>query len=65
MTPRLGPRVLERLEQAGFDSAEKMLNAGVEQIVKVICDLDGSPAWRNRRSALAAALRMLDCENLV
>jgi len=63
--PRIGPRVVERLEQAGFDSAAKMMAAGVAQMVAAVCATGGSPAWRNRQSALQAALTSMETDRPV
>ena len=54
--PRIGPKVVERLEAAGFDSLHKINQQGVDAVVRVICDSLGGSAWNNRRLALAAAL---------
>ncbi|MDT7836505.1 hypothetical protein [Aquabacterium sp. OR-4] len=52
----LGPRVLERLEQVGLDSLDKLRAVGAEQAVERICAQQAGTAWRNRRRALAQAL---------
>lgn len=52
----LGPTVLQRLEQVGLDSLDKLRQVGAEQAVERICALQSGTAWRNRRRALARAL---------
>lgn len=55
-TPRIGPLVVTRLEQAGYDSLAAIHQAGPAQVVQVIADLVGSAAWGNRRAAIERAL---------
>lgn len=57
--PRIGPTVVERLEQAGFDSLDRLRAAGADAAVAAVCDRLGSVAWANRRRALQAALSAL------
>jgi len=56
-TPRIGPGVVERLEQAGFGSLEQMRRVGIEAVVARVCASFDMPGWTNRRSALSAALK--------
>lgn len=48
--------MLQRLEQVGLDSLDKLRQVGAEQAVERICALQAGTAWRNRRRALARAL---------
>jgi len=57
--PRIGPTVVERLEQAGYRSLEHLRAAGPDAVVEAVCRQVGSRAWGNRRRALAQALMML------
>ena len=54
--PRLGPVVLQRLEQAGLDSLAKLRAVGVDTAVRMVCDRVGNVAWANRRHALQSAV---------
>lgn len=53
--PRIGPRVIDSLEAAGFHSLDAMRRTGLDAVVDVVCRQQGQVAWRNRRRALAAA----------
>lgn len=54
--PQIGPKVVDRLEAAGFDSLDTMRRAGLDAVVKAVCAQVGNHAWANRRRALARAL---------
>jgi hypothetical protein len=54
--PRIGPRVVARLESVGFRSLAGMRAAGLDAVVQAVCQQVGSRAWTNRRRALAPAL---------
>lgn len=54
-TPRSGPAVVRRLEEAGFDSLAALQQAGIETVIWHLC-LHGSPSLANRRRALEAAV---------
>lgn len=54
--PRIGPQVVERLEQAGYCSLERLREVGVQQVVLAICSTVGSVSWANRRRPLERAL---------
>ncbi|MEK8052730.1 hypothetical protein AACH10_20940 [Ideonella sp. DXS22W] len=58
-TPRLGPAVVQRLEQVGLDSLAKLRASGVDAAVARVCQAVGSGAWANRRRALRVALASL------
>jgi hypothetical protein len=55
-TPGIGSLVLQRLEEAGFDSLEAIQLVGVDTVVHVICAQQRSKGWSNRRRALERAL---------
>lgn len=57
--PRIGERVVERIEAQGVASLHDLRRQGVDRVVERICRQQGSPAWGNRRRALAHALRSL------
>ncbi|MDE2145064.1 MAG: hypothetical protein KGJ24_00090 [Burkholderiales bacterium] len=57
--PRIGPLVLQRLEQAGLDSVSKLQALGVDAAVLMICDQLGSIAWANRRRPLRRAIAVM------
>ena len=54
--PNVGPRVLERLEEAGIDSLARLSELGVEAAVAAVCANLATPAWANRRRALGRAI---------
>ncbi|MCB1997865.1 MAG: hypothetical protein H6933_12815 [Burkholderiaceae bacterium] len=58
--PQIGPKVVDRLEAAGFDSLATMRRAGLDAVVKAVCSQVGNRAWANRRRALARALGVPD-----
>lgn len=57
--PRIGPTVVERLEQAGYGSLDHLRAAGPDAVVAAVCRQVGSSAWGNRRRALMRALSAL------
>ncbi len=57
---RLGPRVIQRLEQIGVDSLAKLKAMGADAAVHRICEQLGSTAWANRRRALRQLCQDLD-----
>ena len=54
--PRIGPRVVERLEALGLTSLDTLRSRGLDRTLGMLCRADGSPAWLNRRRALQCAL---------
>jgi hypothetical protein len=54
--PRIGERVVARIEAHGIHSLRALQQCGVDRLVDRICREQGSPAWANRRSALTQAL---------
>lgn len=55
-TPGIGPTVVRRLEEAGFDSFERLQAVGVDNAVHAVCRHIGSIAWANRAEPLRRAL---------
>ena len=55
-TPGIGPAVIQRLEQAGFDSFSSLHARGLDTAIAIICRQVGSQAWLNRRRSLVRAL---------
>ena len=51
-SPRLGPRVVQRLEQFGIASIETLRTVGVDSVVEALCQQGQDRAWMNRRRAL-------------
>lgn len=60
--PRIGPAVVQRLEQVGLNSLAELRALGVDAAVERICCSLGSSAWQNRRRALQRALESQPCE---
>ncbi len=50
----VGPAVIERLEQIGFDSLDTLSVASVEGIVRQIAAMLGTTCWKNSPQARAA-----------
>jgi len=50
----VGPTVVERLEQIGFDSLDTLAVASVEGIVGQIAAMLGTTCWKNSPQARAA-----------
>lgn len=50
----VGPTVIDRLEQIGFDSLETLAGADVDGIVKQVAAMLGTTCWRNSPQARAA-----------
>lgn len=59
----VGPTVIDRLEQIGFDSLETLAGTDVDGIVKQIATMLGTTCWRNSpqaRAAIAEAIAAAD-----
>lgn len=54
-TPGIGPAVIQRLEQAGFDSFSELHARGVDRAISIVCRQIGPDAWLNRRRSLVRA----------
>jgi hypothetical protein len=50
----VGPTVVDRLEQIGFDSLDTLSAANVDDIVKQIAAMLGTTCWKNSPQARAA-----------
>ncbi len=50
----VGPRIIARLEQLGYDSLAELAGACVDEIVREASQLVGSTCWRNSPQARAA-----------
>jgi predicted RecB family nuclease len=50
----VGPTVIDRLEQIGFDSLNTLAEANVEGIVKQVAAMLGATCWKNSPQARAA-----------
>jgi hypothetical protein len=55
-SPRLGPTVVERLEQFGIASIETLRTLGVDTVVETLCQQGHHRAWMNRKRALLRAV---------
>lgn len=55
-SPRLGPTVVQRLEQFGIASIETLRTVGVDKVVEALCQQGHDRAWMNRRRALLRAI---------
>ncbi len=56
----VGPTVVDRLEQIGFDSLDALAEATVEDIVKQIAGMLGTSCWKNSPQARAAIAGAID-----
>ncbi|MDE1928273.1 MAG: hypothetical protein KGL18_14700 [Burkholderiales bacterium] len=50
--PGLGPAVIDRLEQVGVDSVQRLVDMGAEAAVSAVCRQLGTLSWANRLRAL-------------
>lgn len=57
----VGPTVLKRLEEIGFDSYEQLSEATVEEIVETVASMLRSSCWKNSPQAKAAIQKVIDC----
>lgn len=57
----VGPTVIQRLEQLGFDSLQRLAEADARDIVEQTAALLGSSCWKNSpqaRAAIEAAIEL-------
>lgn len=54
--PRIGQRVVDRLEQAGLHSLAQMRGLGVARVLQLVCSNTSALAWANRRRPLERAM---------
>ena len=62
----VGPTVIDRLEQIGFDSLETLAKTDVDGIVKQIAAMLGASCWKNSpqaRAAIAGAIAAAETAN--
>ena len=50
----VGPTVVDRLEQIGFDSLESLARTDVDHVVRQIAAMLGASCWKNSPQARAA-----------
>lgn len=50
----VGPTVVDRLEQIGFDSLEALARTDVDHVVRQVAAMLGATCWRNSPQAHAA-----------
>ena len=56
----VGPTVVQRLEQLGFDSLKQLATAEMLEIVTSAAGLTGSSCWKNSPQAKAAIQAAID-----
>lgn len=56
----VGPTVVERLEQIGFDSLDMLAVANADGIVKQIAAMLGTTCWKNSPQARASIASAID-----
>ncbi|MCC7248053.1 MAG: helix-hairpin-helix domain-containing protein [Lysobacter sp.] len=57
----VGPTVVERLEQIGFDSLAALAQARTEDVVKHVAAMLGASCWQNSPQARAAIAGAIAC----
>lgn len=61
----VGPTVVDRLEQIGFDSLEALARIDVDHVVRQVAAMLGATCWRNSpqaRAAIAGAIAAADTQ---
>jgi predicted RecB family nuclease len=61
----VGPTVVDRLEQIGFDSLEALARTDVDHVVRQVAAMLGATCWRNSpqaRAAIAGAIAAADTQ---
>ncbi|WP_220812940.1 helix-hairpin-helix domain-containing protein [Pseudomonas paralcaligenes] len=56
----VGPTVIQRLEQLGFDSLQRLAEADARDIVEQAAALLGSSCWKNSPQARAAIVAAVE-----
>lgn len=56
----VGPTVVQRLEQIGFNSLYELADANVQDIVSIVAAQLGSTCWKNSPQARAAIQAAID-----
>lgn len=59
----VGDKIIERLQQMGFDSFEKLRNTTLDEILNKGALLTGSSCWKNSHQAKTAIQNILDLVN--
>lgn len=59
----VGDKIIERLQQMGFDSFEKLRNTTLDEILKKGALLTGSSCWKNSHQAKTAIQNILALVN--
>ncbi|QYN43644.1 MULTISPECIES: hypothetical protein [unclassified Gilliamella] len=59
----VGDKIIERLQQMGFDSFEKLRNTSLEEILNKGALLTGSSCWKNSHQAKTAIQNILALVN--
>lgn len=57
----VGPTVVDRLEQIGFDSLAVLAEARTEDVVKQVAAMLGASCWKNSPQARAAIAGAIAC----
>jgi predicted flap endonuclease-1-like 5' DNA nuclease len=57
----VGPTVIARLEQIGFDSLDQLAQARVEDVVAQVASMLGTTCWKNSPQARAAIAGAIAC----
>ncbi len=55
----VGPTVVDRLEQIGFDSLESLARTDVDHVVRQIAAMLGASCWKNSPQARAVIARAI------
>lgn len=59
----VGDKIIERLQQIGFDSFEKLRNTTLDEILNKGALLTGSSCWKNSHQAKTAIQNILALAN--
>lgn len=59
----VGDKIIERLQQMGFDSFEKLRNTTLDEILNKGALLTGSSCWKNSHQAKTAIQNILALAN--
>lgn len=57
----VGPTVVDRLEQIGFDSLTALADARMDDVVKQVAAMLGASCWKNSPQARAAIAGAIAC----
>ncbi|WP_392552734.1 hypothetical protein RHO13_04760 [Orbus wheelerorum] len=59
----VGSKIVERLEQMGLDSFDKLKQSSLDEILVKGAQLSGSSCWKNSHQAKTAILNILSLVN--